>query len=62
MSSSRKVPHLGSNVSRSNAKIYKFLREAKAELEPTTYSHLLDILSTYESGKLPILRGTLRTS
>ncbi len=62
MSTNRKAAHLGSTASRFNAKVYKFLRDAKSELDPVSYTRLLDILSKYDSGISSLREARLEPS
>ena len=50
MSAMRKVQYPGSNASRLQAKICKFLKDAKSELEHPDYATLLEALAKYGSG------------
>ena len=52
MSANRKAQYLGPSASRMQAKMYKFLKEAKAELDPTNYETLVEILAKYHTGTI----------
>lgn len=50
MSANRKTQSTAS-TSRVQSRMYKFLKEAKTELDPATYASLVDTLVKYQAGK-----------
>jgi hypothetical protein len=51
MSASQKG-QIGVNAGRVQSRMYKFLKEAKSELDPSNYSSLIEILVKYQTGNI----------
>jgi len=48
--SANKKGQIGVNVGRVQNRMHKFLKEAKSELDPPTYSSLIETLVKYHTG------------